>query len=81
MTALIEASMEDDNKPRIDLSGKFHAVSKAQNPKTKLNRRVKTIKMKLKTYAFNFKYKILTNFVSIMNEIYYQILFINEKKN
>ena len=49
MTALIEASMEDDNKPRIDLSGKFHAVSKAQNPKTELNRRVKTIKMKLKT--------------------------------
>ena len=36
MTALIEASMDEDNKSMIDLSGKFHTVSKAQNPKIKL---------------------------------------------
>ena len=49
MSALIEVSMEDDNKFRIDLSGKFHAVSKAQNPKIKLKGCVSTIKMRLKT--------------------------------
>ena len=49
MTALIEASMDEDNKSMIDLSGKFHTVSKAQNPKIKLKGCVSTIKMRLKT--------------------------------